>query len=256
MGLDIYLYTRQAHEQNERHNQEWETLWQQREAGEISETRYDELRKSITEYAYAEDVPSAAHPEHLFNRRYLRSSYNGAGFNRAVPGLIGDGHDLYWIFAPMEREWDGDEGVLTADDIPKLRECKARAEQVAAEIRASDGLRVMSLSPNQFAGTDFLKVDEDAAIAMVREKAAAPKTPFGSGWWSSLNFDWFGGDLEVVATVWGGAVLGGPALHVVYKGSDEGRESYVQSAEIVAEFCDEAVALIERDQSAFMVWSG
>lgn len=258
MGLDIYLYEKTAREQNARHDAEWEALWERRDKGEITETEYDDLRKTITQCASHEDVQSETEPGHLFNRRYLRSSYNGGGFNRAVPALVGADHGLYWIFEPMGREWDGDEGVLTEDDIPRLAESKARAQQVADEIQKSDGLRVLSLSPNPFAGTDFLETSDDDALAQVRAKVAEGHGAVDDGeWWGSLNFDWFGGSLEVVATVWGGATFGGgPALHVVYKGSDEGRQSYVNSALITAEFCDEAVTLIRRDGSAYMSWSG
>jgi len=45
-------------------------------------------------------------------------------------------------------------------------------------------------------------------------------------------------------------------VHLVYRASDGGFDSYVQAAEITAEFCDEAIALIERDGSCEMSWSG
>lgn len=263
MGLDVYLYDKATHEQNQKHNAEWEALYNREESGEITQEQYDAERMTITPYPGHRDVASAKHPEHLFNRRYLRSSYNGGGFNRAVPDFVGEDHDLYWIFEPMGREWDGDTGELTGDDIPKLRECKKRAEQVADELRRCDPLRVITVSPNQLSGAGFLEIDSAGALRLVREKIEQHKASEreDDGWWSSRDMEWFGGTLKVIAMVPGGKrrLLGDgkwPCVHVVYRAEGEGFDSYVAAAEITAEFCGEAIGLIEQDGGAYISWSG
>lgn len=268
MGLDIYLDTIENREQNKRHEEEWNALYDRKDRGEITEAEYDELRKAITPYASHVDRPSETNPGHLFNKRYLRSGYNSGGFNHAVPNFLatttGDEYpnergSLYWIFEPMGREWDGDDGLLTETDIPKLIECRKRAEGIAAELANSDRLRVLTVSPNQLMGPEWLDIDEGKALALVREKA----TEYGDrkGWWTNRDMGWFGGTLNVIAMVPGGQkqfLRDGrwPCVHVIYRADAEGFESYVESARIVVEFCDEAIALIEKDGSAELSWSG
>lgn len=268
MGLDIYLYTAAQAEANRAHNAASEAYYGRDDYDTLSQEVKDRLHAAIPEYAGQTDVPSERYPEHHFNRRYLRSSYNGSGFNRAVPDFTGQDHGLYWIFKPMGREWDGDEGTLTVADLPKLEECRKRAEQVAEELRGSDRLRVITVSANQFSGADWLRTDDAKALALVRESISSRGDRVDSGgWWSSRDLDWFGGTLKLIAAVPGGeesfaSKLRGdgpqawPCVHLVYKAEDEGFESYVQSAEIVAEFCVEAARLIEADGSAQMSWSG
>lgn len=270
MGLDVYLYEKAQHEQNEQYNREWEALWQQKDSGQITDAEYDERRKTMTSYASSADVASAINPKHLFNRRYLRSSYNDGGFNHAVPDLIGSaGQDaypsergsLYWIFEPLGRDWEGEgAGTLTSDDIPALKECAARAREVARLLDGSDRLRVMTVSPNQFSGPDFLKLDDSAALAKYREQVADGCIK-DDGWWSNRDMEVYGSGVSILAAMPGGtrAFFGDqpwPCVHLVYRMSDEGFVSYLQSALITAEFCEEAIALVERDQAAYMSWSG
>ena len=107
MGLDVYLYSRAEQESDSTHG----------------------------------DVVSEKYPEHLFNRRYLRSSYNGGGYNRAVPDFLADPDrpaaygSLDWIFEPVRVEPDEYETELTEALIPALEQAKARAIE-AAEITA------------------------------------------------------------------------------------------------------------------------
>lgn len=273
MGLDISLYSLERQQQYDKHDAEWNALWERKDRGEITEDQYDELRKTITPYPDSDSHPSEKYPDHLFNRRYLRSSYNDSGFNHAVPDFLatagGEKYpeargSLYWIFEPMGREWDGDDGRLTEVDMPLLRECGKRAQSVADELRSSDRLRVMTISANQLGGPDFLKIDDARALELVRERLAdqtrASKIDDGE-WWSSRDIHWFGGSLKVVAAIPGAekqffSDQPWPATHLVYQAQDDGFEFYVQSAEITAEFCDEAIALIERDGGAYISWSG
>jgi hypothetical protein len=261
MGLDIYLYTKAEREQNDAHDAAWNAAYAELDAGRMTE---DQWKDKVIEPAYTsyKDVPSARHPGHLFNRRYLRSSYNGGGFNRAVPDFVGEDHGLYWIFEPMGREWDGDEGTLTEADVAELRECKTRAEQVAAELRACDPLRVTATTTMVGSAEHMWSnwPTEDQVLAWYREEKAKhtdKPSPFSEGY-SNAKGDVLGftKGLEVLAATVGRDILGQPCAVLVYRASGEAFDSYVQSAEIVAEFCDEAISLIERDGSAYLSWSG
>jgi hypothetical protein len=265
MGLDISLYTRAEHEQTERHDAEWNALWERKESGAITEAEYDEQRKGVTDWATHQNPPSQLYPEHLFNRRYLRSSYNGSGFNRAVPDFLGtpDEGDLYWIFAPMHREWDGDDGILGPDDVPRLAECRARAELVAEWLRKCDPLRVEAIHAPMLGSADHMwskLPNDDEVLAWYRDEQAEHAAqdrnePFGEGY-SNAKGTVFGftQGMEVLAVTLGRDVLRQPAPMIVYRSA--AIVSYVQSAEITAEFCDEAISLIEADGSAYVSWSG
>ena len=47
-----------------------------------------------------------------------------------------------------------------------------------------------------------------------------------------------------------------PYAGMVREPNDDGFESYTQSARIIAEFCEEAISLIERDGTCHLSWSG
>lgn len=261
MGLDIYLRTSNYAAASDARDQAWNEVYDSGRWNEMNEQEKDAWR-AANPWPESGETASEQYPDHLFNRRYLRSSYNGGGFNHAVPSLLGSPTDetypnqrgsLYWIFEPMGREWDGDEGTLTADDVDKLRESKARALQVADELRKSDRLRVMTASPNMF--SEPPTTTDDEALAKYREAVAAGRIR-PDGWWSNAEMDVFGEGLTVLAAIPGKATFGIPGVHLIYRQADEGFESYIQSAEIVAEFCDEALGLIERDGSCSMSWSG
>lgn len=265
MGPDVSLYSIRDAEMNRRHYEALDALYEraQTEGREVTDDERRDLngRFPLSDYA---DVPSERYPNHLFNRRYLRSSYNGGGFNHAVPEMLGtagrDGaqypHEygsLYWIFEPMGREWDGDEGDLTAEDLPKLAECRKRAEAIVAELSACDRLRVMTVSSNMF--SERPRHSDNDALRMYREAVAAERVK-ADEWWCSLDMDVFGDGVPVLAAVPGDTTFGIPGVHLIYRASDEGFGSYVQSAEIVVEFVDEAMMLIARDGGAQMSWSG
>lgn len=263
MGLDIYLYTKEQHEANQKHAVANEAFYGREDYDDLTEEQRTELSAAIPAYTRHVDVPSERYPEHLFNRRYLRSSYNGGGFNRSVPEMVGEDHGLYWIFEPMGREWDGDEGVLTAADIDPLRASKARALQVAEEIRTCDPLR--TISEGLMVGSpDHMWHEpptEEQVLAWYREEKKRNEgrdSMFGGESYSCAKglVLGFTEGLEVLAVTVGRDVLGRPAAVLVYRLGKEAIDSYVQSAEITAEFCDEAVGLIERDGSCHISWSG
>ena len=260
MGLDIYLYARAEHEQNQAHNKASEELYERPDYDRLSDAEKSALYSALPPYASTTDVPSERYPDHLFNRRYLRSSYNGGGFNHAVPQMLAtsDGNypeergSLDWIFEPVRLE-DQYDIELTAGSIDALRQAKARALEVVEALRASDRLRVMTVSPNMF--SEPPTYTDDDALRLYREAVAAGRIR-PDGWWSTKDMDGFGAGLTVLAAIPGKATFGIPGVHLIYRKDDEGFESYVQSAEIVSEFCDEAIALIERDGSCYMSWSG
>jgi hypothetical protein len=264
MGLDIYLYTAGQARQNAEYDEASEALHEGGPDGKsprdkMSDEEYAAWRQRYS-YSTKQDVPSEKYPDHLFNRRYLRSSYNGGGFNHAVPQFIGTGEtaeypnqrgSLYWIFEPIGREWDGDDGYLGPDDIAKLEASKARALEIVEALKSSDKLRVFTASPNVFSGPPAITDDE--ALRMYREQVA--QRPIGpDDWWSNRDMEVFGDGMTVLAAIPGKATFGVPGVHLIYRGS--AIDSYIQSAEIVVEFCDEAISLIRRDGGCRMSWSG
>lgn len=260
MGLDVYLYPKNDHELNTAYWAAWEAEY---ESFAAMTPEHRAAWDTAHPQAERADVKSTAYPEHMFNRRYLRSSYNGGGFNRAVPEMTGTDHDLYWIFEPVRT---GEESPdLTTEHLPALRKCRDRAVQVVAELRACDRLRVMTLEPNTFLPPALL--DEEGALHAYREHVAkrqnaAAEEMRGSSYSSregDLIGDYFPGGFEILGAYaavrkgWREAV---PCTFVVFRTADEGFDYYVQAAEITIEFCDETVALVERDGGAHMSWSG
>lgn len=266
MGLDIYLYTAAETARNAAREEASEAWHAEGPDGKSPYDRAteDERKAWYADHAYtsSETVPSEEFPHHLFKRRYLRSSYNDSGFNHVVPDLLGTSTgetyphakgSLYWIFEPMGREWDGDEGTLTAEDIPKLEACHDRALDVHVSLPNSDRLRVMTAAPNMFSPPP--QTDDKAALAKYRAKVA--ERPIGdSDWWSNIDMDVFGSGVNVLAAIPGIATFNIPGVHLIYRMADDGFQSYVQSAKITAEFCAEAIALIKRDGSCQISWSG
>jgi hypothetical protein len=238
MGLDIYLYTAEQTAQNEAHDKASDELFARKERGEITEAQLDAEYEALPPYSLA------------------RSSYNGGGFNSAVPDFLGEPErgSLYWIFEPMGREWDGDEGLLTPDDLPKLAEARERAVLTAEALRKCDPLRASVIDPPPMGGADHLwhaLPSADEVLAWFREELQRGSS-FDS--YSSAKGTVYKNGMEILAITHGRDVFGRPAPVIVYR--SEALESYIQSAEIVAEFCDEARMLIERDGSVLMSWSG
>jgi hypothetical protein len=257
MGLDITLHSRAECEQNERHDREWNALWGRKERGEITEQQYEELCKGIPPWASATSVPSERHPDHLCSRRYLRSSYGEGGFNRSVLDMTGQDHGFYWIFEPLGREWGVDEVELTAADIPALREAQKRAEEVAGELRRCDPLRATKISA-LFGAAEHLwggPPTTDEALRWARDELGRePAAIFDS--YSTGKGAVFKSGLEVLAVTVGRDILGSPAAILVCRLDPETVEHYVATAEIAAEFCEEAIGLIEREFSCRLSWSG
>lgn len=268
MGLDIYLYTAAEAAANDAHDAASNAFYERPDYEKLTEDERRAAYKALPPYAPQTDVPSERYPEHLFNRRYLRSSYNGGGFNRAVPDFVGADHSLYWIFEPMKREWDSeDNGDLNVLDLRLLRQCRERAEQVVEELRACDPMRVMTESPI-FGDREHMwskLPSEDQVLDWYRQEKATHASPeararahWQDGGYSNAKGLVLGFDegFEVLAITLGADPLGRPAAAVVYRPNQDAIDSYVQSAEIIVEFIDEALGLIEKDGSARISWSG
>lgn len=263
MGLDVYLYTRAQNEASGRYEAQIEAFCEREDWA--SEEVKEAARKELPSWEGHTDVPSERYPDHLFNRRYLRSSYNGSGFNRSVPDMVGEDHGLYWIFEPV-RLGDEYETELTAASVEPLKEVKKRALQVAEELRTCDPIRTMSegLLLGGPAHDHMWRTPptEGDALAWYREQQAEHAgrevpSPFGESYSNAKGLVLgFTAGTEVLALVAGRDVLGKPAAIAVYRLGKEAVDSYVQSAEITAEFCDEAISLITADGSCFMHWSG
>ncbi len=264
VGLDISLYTRDERAQDDAYDKASEELHAE---GPDGKSRYDLMTKEERDQWYdehkwvsAQDAPSEKYPEHLCNRRYLRSSYNSGGFNSAVPQMLGHQQcTFYWIFEPLGRNWqEGDDGDLTVTDIDKLLEGRARALGVEVAIRACDRTRVTTVSPNMF-GLPPRHSDEDALNLYRREIKENKQAPWGKNGYVGMggNFRSFGEDgLTVFAAIPGVDQFDGPGVHLIFRVSDDIIDHYAASAYIAAEFCDEAVVLIKRDGTCHISWSG
>lgn len=214
---------------------------------------YSKAEAASEDYAH-EDVPSEKYPDHLFNRRYLRSSYNGSGFNSAVSDFIGGDSDLYWIFEGVKRD-EHEEAALTAESIPALEEAKDRALSVADRLRGCDRLRVHTPSAGIIGPQGHLWPElpsADKVLDWYRSETARPAS-FES--YSTGKGTVYHTGLTILAITIGGDSLGCPAPVIVYRADDDSLNSYIQSAEIIAEFCDEAIGLIQRDGEAQIFWS-
>ncbi|MEV1245179.1 hypothetical protein [Nonomuraea sp. NPDC049750] len=258
MGLDIYLYTRDQEQANNVHDKASEAFYEREDWASESERKA--ALEALPPYATYEKVASEKYPDHLFGRRYLRSSYNGSGFNRAVPDMVGKEHDLSWIFEPVRGGSDEYSFELTEGSLAALEQAKARALQVAAELGGCDPLRTMTES-GMVGPQDHLwsqPPTEEQVLDWYRsEKAKNGERDdtwgegYSNGKGTVLGFK---KGLEVLAVTLGRDILGRLSAVIVYR--SEALDSYIQSAEIVAEFCDEALSLIKADGSCFMHWSG
>lgn len=267
MGLDVYLYTKAEALQNEAHSKEETDFYG--EDWELYDLKTEEEKENFRQnrrfkYTSNTDVPSRNYPdeETLNNRRYLRSSYNGGGFDSAVPKYLGREASYQWIFELAidiaNQEYDK---WWAEEDIPGLMEASLRAQHIAKDLRElKTPLSVLTVSGNMFSAPSQLK-DTDALAwtkAEVERELNDPGMKFFGGGWSNATGHYFTLEtaLKVVGAVPGVDIFGHPAVHLVYEPEQEARDQYVQSAVIVAEFAEEAIELIRADGSCYVSWSG
>lgn len=215
MGLDIYLYESKEHAADE------------------------------NSFASTQDANSRVHPDHLCRRRYLRSSYNGGGFNHVTLNALGvDG--FYYIFEPMLAAIPDEHEYFPTKE--QLTEAKSRALEVAAKLKDAPKYRVLHEGMNvlrtesEYDGLDERRAMEIFLAEVERQKAKPKNSMLGDSYSTKDGAFFFDEEpLKVRALIPGMGPLQDPCVHVVYE--YDGMEHYVQSAEIAAEFCDEALAM-------------
>jgi hypothetical protein len=89
-----------------------------------------------------------------------------------------------------------------------------------------------------------------------KERAKSAESPYGGGGYSNAFGTFFTDDdpLEVVALIPGKDILGSPCMHAVYKAPFH--RSYLESAHVLVEFCEELLSLVQADGCAYVHWSG
>ena len=273
MGLDVYLNTVERSKAQEAYSKAWEEAY---ESGWDDLT--DEEKKAFREkwpWPSQEDVPSQTNPEHLFNKAYLRSSYNEGGFEAVVPPWLAKPADeeaeeqesgvtnpenygsLAWIFEPVRSLEPSDYDIqLAFEHVPYLHECHARAAEVArglGALRETGALKVSQLAA-PFPGRELTKQE---AITFAQD-ALSRQAFGGDGGWTNGIGTYFGKEgLQVIAAIPAKRQYGfDPMYYLVYRASQDDLQWYHEAALIVGEFINYAIELVERDGSAELVWSG
>jgi hypothetical protein len=180
-----------------------------------------------------DDNKSDLHPDHYWNKGYLRSSYNDGGFNSVVGNLLG--RDLSWVFEPIIK---GDDYRLVATKTG-LRECRERAIQLRDQLALEEGFRV--ITANIFGPQPTLKDDDAMRLfkAELIKKASEPESPFGGGYSNRDGSYYLGHPIEVLAAIPGRSALGSPAIHLICKMD---LTFYREASDILIEFIDRALA--------------
>lgn len=190
------------------------------------------------------EAKSERHPDHLFEKGYLRSSYNDGGIDRVMGNLIST--TLSQIFdAPPDRYDFGFGKRRQAAALERLREALEKMRSVQAN---GSGLSVSTESP-MLLGQGPDRIDSEDAIRIVREaqeehakRAKDPKAFQMSAYSNRAGTFFLDEPLEVVALVRGYSVLGEPAFHVVTKMD---LKWYIEALEVTEEFIEHAGTLAQ-----------
>jgi len=193
------------------------------------------------------DEPSENYPEHLCNKRYLRSSYNEAGFNFVARRLVGK--DMYYIFQPGNTDDDG-RIKYTHNE---LRIARQRAIEVIERFRTlylkENLYGVTAVRHNIFKAQE---TTEDKVLEIVYNEEKSKEGIREKYNYSNIKGHFFFCyPLEVVAILPGKDAMG-ECIWIVYKMDEEVFQHYMQTAEIILEFIDNALTLPEPVQ---IVWS-
>lgn len=186
------------------------------------------------------DVPSERWPEHLCNRRYLRSSYNAGGFNQVVGNLIGV--TLYEIFG-YRFDGDGVEGTVPYDEDTDeggywepskahLEAALVRANAVRDQLNVAAPLAVEALRPAWNLHEEGPK-NANQAMAVALEKLNADAS-FDS--FSCREGTFFTKEPMTVKAV----VYGATEFYVVH---ETDLTFYRQMADVIVEFIEDALAM-------------
>lgn len=265
VGLDVYLYECEDREKakaaeksaEDERDKNWNAGGKKYE--DITATERDEItaknklvdeKFGIVDYNHESctkiEVDSKNYPDHLFKIGYLRSSYNGSGFNNIMTrrGL----KTLYDIFLPGERyefvpDWKAtlDRANDALDEYKKfLASPVGKYDVFTEDVRSFRGVGIPG---------DELEAMEVFRQELAKHQADTDKF-MGSGYSNSHGmFDFEG--IKVVALIRGtkkglGAILGknkqdlDPAVHVVYEREldKDGRDWHMKGLEIVVEMCE------------------
>lgn len=260
MGLDVYLYRITDKEDSDRREaayQEYsDSLWEGKKYDTASTEEKDDIRDKLRLFCsknglgeWGEDVinkqkielDSDKHPDHMFKIGYMRSSYNGGGINRVLENMgLSDLYDIFGI--------EGDAGECQ----PNYDYALENVKEVLEELRADDGYRVVSITPNLFSGA---KVTSEAMALEMFKKELEDKTNRAS--YSNLNGEFYmDKPLEVVALLPGISKIMGerPCTYAVYK-NQNGNDWYIQALEVVQEML-EFILAHEKPHEFYMYWSG
>lgn len=184
------------------------------------------------EPSYGAGVKSALHPEHICTPDYLRSSYNGSGFNSVVGNACG-GRDFAWVFEP----------VLT-DDYPfaaskdGLAECRKRALTLQADFVATEPVGVefysaIPLRPDLY----DVRSDEDAIKAWRAEQSGNATSNFCN--YSNAKGYFYGDPLTVKAILPGKGFMG-PGVYII---CEQNQTFYREAFDVLIEFIDNALSM-------------
>lgn len=188
----------------------------------------------------AADIPSKANPKHISNRTYLRSSYNGSGFDSVAGNLTG--HGLGWVFEKMLAGGDdpnsGDFSPTDAElEHARIRAIQLRDMMAGAPELAATFERAQSLRPQ-----DGLLTSEEAALETYLEETGRenPFAAIGGGGWSNAKGVFYPDEpLEIHAVMPGRGLLGDIGVYLIYK---KDLTYYKEMCEIIIEFIDEALS--------------
>lgn len=253
MGLDIYTVTKEQHEKDEA----FEAKWADYPDKDTEPERHAEWKADWDALPGHDNVPSERFPENINNRRYLRSSYNSGGFNTQVPRMTrDDDHHYYWVFAPVRP--DEEEYTTEITDLAAIELCRERAVQIVdalEKIKSEPVYNVMTETATRFGGDKAAVSAEQALVIFDSERAKEKDSMFDSGY-SNRDGAFFpdSRSIHMVAAIPGVDVLGQPAMHIIHK--EEFHDSYLESAHVLVEFCDELAALVTSDGAAYLNWSG
>lgn len=205
--------------------------------------------------ADAEVPASKVDPDHYFKLNYLRSSYNGSGFNAVMrnAGLT----DLYGIFGRT----NDDEYHWRPDWQASLDRVNAAVDAYAASLAAPGGnVRVMEVRHNAFISPASQPSSEAAALEIYRREAGRDiGAPFRS--YGNRDGDFYLDGLTVRALIPGvtRGILSGKLEPVVYAvidaATEEGKEDwYLTALKITREMIEFVLAQPDAD-AYYLTWS-
>ena len=209
MGLDVYL----------------------NDGPEVAyDTNPDEWERQFKE---TQEIKSSRYPDHMCGPRYLRSSYNSAGFNSVVGDLVEE--DLYSVFLAEESEYPW---------------FPSKEHLASARGRAVDLVHKLEKVERPLAATDICSFgggtnSKAEAVKITKEKLDV-ESMFDAFSCSEGFFSKKG--LTIYAAIPGHAY--GQATTYLVHAID--LEWYIQMAEIVVEFIDCALAM----DNPRITWSG